>query len=69
MANKRFVKPVRPDITIPAIRDAETIRTNSEALYRDEYRYTLAESRRRHPDWTLAQRQEHARASASSLFE
>ena len=69
MPNKRFQKPIRPDVTIPAIRDEATIQANREVLYRDEYRYAMAESRRQHPEWTLAQRQAYARNAANCLFD
>lgn len=69
MANKRFVKPIRPDVTIPAIRDQATIDANRDVIARDEYRYSLAEAKRQHPEWTLKQRQEYAQQSVASLFE
>lgn len=69
MANRRFVKPVRPNPCIPAIADQGTIDANRDRIARDEYRYCLAEAKRQHPDWTLAQRQAYARNSANSLFD
>lgn len=69
MANKRFVKPIRPNATIPAIADQGTINANRDALWRDEYRYALAYARKRYPNWTLAERQAYAQRSAHALFD
>lgn len=69
MANKRFVKPIRPNPSIPAIADQGTIDANRDRIARDEYRYCLREAKRLHPDWTLKQRQEYAQRSASELFD
>lgn len=69
MANKRFVKPIKPNPQIPAIADQGTIDANRDIIARDEYRYCLREAKRQHPEWTLKQRQEYARNSAQSLFD
>lgn len=70
MANKRFIKPIRPNVTItPVVDITQTVKDNRDAICRDEYRYCLAEAKRQHPDWTLAQRQAYARNVAQSLFD
>ena len=71
MASKRFVKPLRLESvhrekTLEDWNREDKARTKS---CEDEYRYCLAEAKRLHPDWTLAQRRAYARESANSLFD
>lgn len=76
MANKRYVKMqkiVKATLALPSreerIADWSKRQEQRDTVAQNEYRYCLAEAKRQHPDWTLAQRQAYARNAASSLFD
>ena len=62
------------DPAIVKAREIATEKFKQEMASRDrsalrEYKTALADAKRLHPEWTLAQRQEYARKCAQSLFE
>lgn len=73
MANKRFVKPVKPiaaePIKMMTAEDLDRVMRERGKIAKAEYVYCLAEAKRQHPEWTLKQRQAYARHAAESLFD
>jgi hypothetical protein len=49
--------------------ELQKIHTSRDKIAREEYRHALAEAKRKHPEWSLRERQAYARKCAQSLFD